>query len=250
MLQPLAADYHVVSMHYGRLWPGSDPQELESWDIIANDLRDFFAQEGYREVIGVGHSLGAVATMMAAVRYPDLFRALVLIEPVFLPPQILNMVAVQPDAIESMPLLAQTRHRRTHWPDRQTAFDHFRRKAVFKRWPDTTVSDYVNYALHETEQSEVTLTYNREWEAFFYAHPPLHVWDDITRVTQPTLAVRGAESDTLTRQSWQMWQELQPQAMYVEIAEVGHMVPMEQPQSLAATIHEQLLALHSAEDRS
>ena len=236
MLKPLTAEYHVVGIRLRPLWPGSDPQDMESWDVIAADLRQFFAEQGYRQVIGVGHSLGAVATMMAAWQDPDLFRALVLIEPVFLPPKILNMIVVQPELAEKMPLLSLTRRRRTHWPDRQSAFDHFRRKPVFQRWPDETLWDYVNYALHETDQGEVTLTYRREWEARFYAHPPLNVWEDIPKVIQPILAIRGADSDTLFPQSWQLWRELQPDATFVEIPEASHMVPMERPQLLATTI--------------
>ena len=243
MLQPLTADYHVVGIRLRPLWPGSEPQKLESWDVIAADLRQFFGQQGYRQVIGVGHSLGAVATMMAAWQDPDLFSALVLIEPVFLLPQILNMIAVQPEAAENMPLLPLTRRRRTHWPDRQSAFDHFRFKAVFQRWSDETVWDYVNFALHETDQGEVMLTYSREWEARFYAQPPLDVWEDIPKVIQPTLAIRGADSDTLFPQAWQLWQDMQPEAKFVEIPEAGHMVPMERPQLLAETILNHLMIL-------
>jgi pimeloyl-ACP methyl ester carboxylesterase len=216
---------------------------MESWDVVATDLRQFFAQQGYRQVIGIGHSLGAVATMMAAGQDSDLFRALVLIEPVFLPPQILDMIAIQPEAAENMPLLPLTRRRRTHWPDRQSAFDHFRPKPVFRRWSDEVLWDYINHALQETEQGEVTLTYSREWEARFYAQPPLTVWQDIPKVTQPTLAIRAAESDTLLLQSWQLWQELQPDATFVEIPEAGHMVPMEQPLVLSADIHKFLITL-------
>jgi alpha-beta hydrolase superfamily lysophospholipase len=215
MLQPLTADYHVTGIRLRPLWPGSEPQELESWDVIAGDVREFFAQQGY---------------------HPDLFRALVLIEPVFLPPDILNMIAAQPELAEKMPLLPVTRRRRTHWSDRQSAFDHFRQKTVFERWSDDAIWDYVNYGLHETNQGEVTLTYSREWEARFYAIPPLRVWQDIPKVTQPTLAIRGADSDTLFPQSWQLWQELQPQATFIEIPDAGHMVTMERPQLLSAEI--------------
>jgi len=87
------------------------------------------------------------------------------------------------------------------------------------------------------------LTYSREWEARFYAQPPLTVWEDIPKVTQPTLAIRGAESDTLFPQSWQLWQELQPDATFVEISEAGHMVPMERPSILSAEIYKFLKTL-------
>ena len=36
-------------------------------------------------MIGMGHSIGAIVTLRAALREPTLFRALVLIDPVLLP---------------------------------------------------------------------------------------------------------------------------------------------------------------------
>jgi pimeloyl-ACP methyl ester carboxylesterase len=236
MLAPLTADYQVVGIRLRPLWPDHDPQELESWHVIASDLRAFFAQQGYRQVIGVGHSLGAVVTMMVAGQVPDLFRALVLIEPVFLPQEMLKKIAQQPALAEKMPLLPLTRRRRTHWVNRQAAFSHFRQKAIFQRWSDESIWDYVNFALRETEAGDVTLSYSREWEAQFYATPPLQVWQDIPKITQPTLAIRGADSDTLLPPSWAMWQELQPDATFLEIPEAGHMLPLERPQMLAEAI--------------
>jgi pimeloyl-ACP methyl ester carboxylesterase len=62
-LTPLTAHYHVTGIYHRPLWPGSRPEELTGWQLIADDLIRFFDQEGYRDVIGMGHSLGAVATI-------------------------------------------------------------------------------------------------------------------------------------------------------------------------------------------
>ncbi len=195
----------------------------------------FFDQEGLRDVIGMGHSLGAVATMYAAVQRPDLFRAIVLIEPVFLPPQILQLAAAHPDKAAEQPFVLRALNRRNRWQSRQAAFDHFRVKSVFERWSDAVLWDYVNNGIHE-ENGEFVLTYPREWEARVYARLPLSVWERIPQVTQPTLAIRATKSDTLFPDSWQLWQELQPSATFVEMADLGHMLPMERPLLVAETI--------------
>ena len=41
-------------------------------------------RRGLSGIVGIGHSLGGVTTMYAALQRPDLFRALVFIDPVFL----------------------------------------------------------------------------------------------------------------------------------------------------------------------
>src|SRR5690606_31917969 len=92
-LTELSADFHVLAMDQRPLWPGEQPEQLHSWHPLADDLVDFLEARGAGEIIGVGHSLGAVITMVAAIRRPVLFRRLVLVDPVFLAPQILAMAA-------------------------------------------------------------------------------------------------------------------------------------------------------------
>lgn len=226
LLEPLTENYHVVTMHHRPLWPGHDPAEFENWQVIADDLQHFLTQQGHEQIIGVGHSLGAVATMKAAYQHPHLFSKLVLIEPVFFEPQFLELLAANPAVLENSPMARGARKRRDTWPDRQTAFDHYRAKSVFERWPDEALWSYVNEGFVETAAGDLTLAFSRDWEAKIYASLPLHVWEELPQVPQSTLAIRGAESDTLTQGAWQLWQELQPAATFVEIAGAGHMVPM------------------------
>lgn len=236
MLNPLTAHFRVVAMHHRPLWPGSEPREFQDWQLVADDLSRFLDQQGYEQIVGVGHSLGAVATMKVAYQRPELFKALVLIEPVFLEPQILQLLEDNPAMTEEFPMVRKTLKRRTHWPDRQTAFEHLRTKRVFGRWSDDTVWAYINGALVDTDGGEVTLAFSREWEVQFYRRYPSQVWEEIPRVPQPTLAIRGAESDVISERAWQLWQELQSGAHFLEMPDVGHMLPMERPDDVAAAI--------------
>lgn len=235
-LAPFLAQYHVEGVYHRPLWLGTEPAELQGdWQIIADDLIHFFEQRGWEQVIGIGHSLGAVATMYAAAKRPSLFRALVLIEPVFLSPQILQMAAAHPEQAFLMPMVQSALRRRDRWPSRQAAFDRFRSKDVFASWSDDSLWDYVNYALVE-DGPELTLAFPREWEAQIYATPPQAVWDTIPQVTHPTLGIRAAETDTIFPEAWQLWQKKQPQATFLQIENAGHMLTMERPLLVAETI--------------
>jgi len=114
MMEPLLPHFHVLAVCHRPLWPGSQPEEMRDWNVVADDMLRFFDERGIEEVIGVGHSLGAVATMYAAVKRPSLFRKLVLIEPIFLPPPILQVVEANPDFMNTFPLVRNTRARRNH----------------------------------------------------------------------------------------------------------------------------------------
>ena len=243
MLLSLTENFHVTAMFFRPLWPGSRPEAFTSWELLNEDLIQFMAQQDFEQIIGVGHSLGAVTTMKTAVKNPALFRALVLIEPVFLPPEFLKILAKNQELAKQNPLYPKTLVRRNTWPNRQDAFEHFREKPVFRRLSDDALWDYINDGFQDTEDGQVTLTYRREWEAQIYATLTSSVWQEIPQLTQPTLAIRGSDSDTLMPQAWQFWQELQPQAQFAEIPDAGHLVPMERPAAVAAQIFDFLSAL-------
>ena len=243
LLERLSRSYRVLAVKHRPLWGRENPEDFFRWEQIAQDIIAFCDQNGFRRLIGVGHSLGAVANMMAAHGRPDLFQVLVLIEPVFLPPAILDQFAGEDniDNRSQWPWVATALNRRDLWPSRQEAYDHFRRKEVFSRWSDEVLTDYINSGLRLNNQGHYELTYPREWEARIYTLPPTEVWNSIPQIEQPTLAVRGADSNTLSYDAWALWQERQPQATFVELADSGHLLPMENPLILADTILEFLI---------
>ena len=235
-LSHLTAHFQVRAMKQRPLWPEQAPEQLSRWDLFADDLIAFFEQEGWQDVIGVGHSLGAVATMMAAIRRPQLFRALVLIEPVFLAPAVLDLAREHPEQAFKIPLVQIARKRRDRWPGREAAFAHFRQKTVYAQVSDAVLWDYVNHALCEREDGSVTLCFSSAWEAQIYGTPPTDVWQLLPQVEQPTLALRGTETDTLLDPAWQLWHEVQPEATFVEVADAGHLLPLEHPEVTAEKV--------------
>jgi pimeloyl-ACP methyl ester carboxylesterase len=182
--------------------------------------------------------MGAVATLAAAVKRPKLFRALVLIEPVFLSPGVLSALArhLAQVGIDNFPLVKVARSRREKWSERHEAFQHFRSKVVFNRWSDEALWDYVDYGLQENDRGYLELAYPREWEARIYGTIPSNIWELIPQITQPTLAMKGAESDTIGATAWELWQELQPEATFLLYQESGHLLPMEEPNVIAEAI--------------
>ena len=238
LLSLLSRHYRVLAVHHRPLWPDSRPEDADNWYAIAHDLVRIFDQEELRDVIGVGHSLGGVATMMAALDRPELFRALVLIEPVFLAPAVLENISTQLATADlyEFPLVKIARKRRNGWSSRSEAFGRFRLKPVFAQWSDEALWDYVQYGLYEDGTGQFRLRYSPAWEARIYSLPPLDIWELIPRLDHPTLGVRGEDSDTLTRASWRLWQQVRPEATFMGISGAGHLLTMEKPEEVAGAI--------------
>jgi pimeloyl-ACP methyl ester carboxylesterase len=87
LLELLKKEYHVFGMSLRALWPDSNPDDIKDWNPFSEDLLRFLSSRGTAPVIGVGHSIGAIVTLRAALRDPNKFRALVLIDPVLFTPR-------------------------------------------------------------------------------------------------------------------------------------------------------------------
>lgn len=74
-----------------------------------------------------------------------------------------------------------------------------------------------------------------------FADKDIDLWPFYDRITCPTLAIRGAESDLLTREVWQQMAVRGPQAKLAEIAGVGH-APMFQSEDQISIVRDFLLA--------
>lgn len=233
---PLLNHYQVLGLKHRALWPEASLSLAQGWQQSADDLIRFLDQQGLCGIVGLGHSLGAVATMYAALKRPDLFSALILIEPVFLPPYFVFLAHLMPYSWRQRlnPMVRTAQRRRDTWPNKQAMFDHFRPKPVFAGVSDGVLWDFVNHG-SIMEEGQVRLAYSKEWEAYFYATPP-KVWQPLSQVMHPMMGIRGATSTTVSTAAWRRWQRMKPQATLIEVPEAGHLVPFEQPARLAAHI--------------
>ncbi|MBK9052987.1 MAG: alpha/beta hydrolase [Chloroflexi bacterium] len=238
-LNALTKNFQVLAAKHRPLWPNAQPEEMQSWQRIADDLVAFFDQQNLRGVIGVGHSLGGVATMVAAVKRPDLFSQLVLVDPVFLAPHLLAMVEERVRNEQEpfdFPMVTVAQRRRDWWSNRAAAYEHLRPKTVFARLSDEAMWDFINYGLTDDPNGGCAWLSQRRGEARIYSMPPTFIWEYVRQISQPTLAIRAANSDTLFPAAWQHWQQLQPQATFTELPHVTHLLTMEKPEQVASLI--------------
>ncbi len=236
LLERLQEHGEVIAPAHRALWPDApdplDPElKLDGWRVFATDLIAALELHGRGPYRAVGHSLGAVTIAFAAEQRPDLFERVVLVEPVFLPPEwIAQAVALSlPDRLAN-PMSAGAARRRQHYDDHASAWASWRSKRVFSDISDDALSALVHHALVPSAEG-VSLAFPRLWEARIYAEPP-DPWGMLANLSVPTTAVRGSRSSTLNKDSWSRWQALAPNARFIEL-EGTHLVPLEDPDAVA-----------------
>ena len=244
LLEEFCPEFSLWVSHHRPLWDEAAPETLHSWEVMADDLV-VELQRLDEPVVGIGHSMGAAVQMMAAMKRPDLFAGLVLIEPVLIKRRylaILSLINRVNPAI--FPLVRRTLQRTSLWPDVNQAFRHFRRKRVFSRISDDVLWDYVNHGTRTSDQlgeelrdgsSQVELVYGKDWEARVYTQVP-DMWGVLTSLDLPVLGFRGNKTDTLLRSAWRSWQKKAPGHTHIEFDGLGHLLPFEEPQHVAGEI--------------
>lgn len=253
LLGPLCHSYHVVSFRLRPLWDNPPLPELNHWQEIADDLiRDLDSTPHLTPVIGLGHSLGAVATLLAARQRPDLFLGVVALDPVLFPRWFVWAFTIGPDWLPrpEIPLIKSTLRRRRQWGSREEAFERFRSKSTFAKWSDTALHAYINSVTRESETG-IELIYTPEWEAAIYRssmNTNRGWWRWLQDINVPVIVIRGAESDTFRAGSVKRWQHSRPDFTLHEIPNGGHLFPIEFPQKTADCIVDSLKSLNINHD--
>lgn len=232
----LKKTHHVFGMEARPLWSNSDWRAFHTWHTAAADLILFLDEKKLKGIVGMGHSFGAVATIIAANKRPDLFSKLVLIEPVMLPKWIYWFSAVLPYKLlqQINPVAKKAAKRTETWESREKVFSQFREKKVFSKMSDEALWDYIN-AVTEIENDKTHLRYSKEWEVrvFLTVSNP---WKELPKLKVPFVVFRGETSDTITKEVWQKCKNLKTQGEFIELKDCGHLIPSEKPIQLANRI--------------
>jgi pimeloyl-ACP methyl ester carboxylesterase len=80
----------------------------------------------------------------------------------------------------------------------------------------------------------VELAYPPDWEARIYTAVPDDVWRELPQLQTPLLVIHGAESDTFFPDAARELQRRLPHAQLRAVPGAGHLVPLEQPEAVAA----------------
>lgn len=238
LLNSLAQNYAVSTLFNRATWPHvSVPKKLH-WQIYADDLIHFIETKIKQPVIGVGHSMGATATVFAAVKRPDLFSKLVLIEPAMTSPFLANVLKVAPFKLKKrIQPIKFTVGKPSYWESKQAFYDDCRRRHVFKRINDHNLALLAEHSLVDDEENAYRLAFPKIWEAKNYATAP-SLYKQLGQLAMPTTAIRGKPSLYFSQKSWQTWQSVSPTSHFLEDKNYGHLMPLESPTDCLALIEQ------------
>ena len=245
-LDPFLKSYRVEAHYLRPFWSDQDPDHLKDWkqfrDDYLEELRTRNRLGDPQKTIGVGHSLGAMTTLMTAIEEPDLFQALILIEPVIFTPlraQVLSLFSHLGLIQFFLPLIGKTLKRKTLFEDHQAMFLNYREKPIFLGISDPVLWDYVRGLGGEADDGSVQIKYSPRWEARIYETAGIadaYIWKNLSRVEIPVFVIRGEDSDTLLQGAGDLLVEKLPLGRGINVSGGGHLLPLERPEYTAGLI--------------
>jgi pimeloyl-ACP methyl ester carboxylesterase len=206
---------------HGASGQGEPPYE---WDLLARDVLAVIGDGRAR--LGVGHSSGGAAIARAEILRPGTFDGLVLIEPIIFPP---------PFGRRDIPLATRAERRRATFPDRTTARQRFA-DGPFATWEPEVLDLYIDHAFTDDGGGR-SLRCNPQVEADFYREGTHHdTWDGLSDIDVPVILVVGEHSDSPAEPFVGLLRDRFRHADLVIVPGVGHLAPMEAPESIATII--------------
>jgi pimeloyl-ACP methyl ester carboxylesterase len=183
---------------------------------------------GLRGAIGVGHSLGGHAMVVAAALEPAAFSSLLLVDPVIQSPERYNSAPTDVSFI---------RRRRARWKSAREMYERFSVRLPFSAWKQDILRDYCEYGL-APDGDEFRLACPPDVEASIYLEwnvPEADISEELAIIQQPTIVLRSGKlmtadnfdlsgSATDPRLAARM-----PNASDVYLEGYSHFIPMEYP---------------------
>lgn len=223
------ADYHVLALDQrGR--GDSDWAKDGDYTTAAYvaDLAGFVQALNLDHFILVGHSMGGRNAMAFAGRYPEKVAKLVIVD-----------VGPTLDSRGSARIAAEIKSVPEEFDDFAAALAYMQAQNRFAS--DAVMQRRVRYATKELPNGKVGWKYDRlirEQRRNGTAPPAEDLWPALPNITCPSLIVRGAETDLLSRETAEGMLATLPHPALVEIPRAGHMVFEDNPADFIAAVRD------------
>ncbi|NNM52507.1 MAG: alpha/beta hydrolase [Pseudomonadales bacterium] len=187
-------------------------------------------------VWGVGHSLGAVVTFMAAWSHPHLFQGIILLDP-----PLINGPAAYGFAltkllgrVDEVTPAGRTAGRRQVWPDWESARTYFMSKSLYRHFDPRCLEDYMRSGLQQQADGSLFLRFRPEIEVALFRTTPYDSWRYRRALQVPGFLVRGTSSQVTTVAAAQRM--VQRHGLGFREVTGAHMFPLEQPEMTAQVV--------------
>jgi len=203
---------------------------------LVDELIDSIELNQSQPIVGLGHSTGATLTLLAAIKRPDIFNHLILIEPTILclKKRLLFHFLKKARLLDLVGPSKGAANRRLKFSSREDAKLFYSTKSLFSNFHPESLNDYVQYGL-ESSIDGVQLSFDKDIEAEIFRLLLIKIPRTFKQVS--ATLIYGSNSQMFTASDVRWWKRNAPNTRIVSI-DGGHMLPLEKPAEVAAKINQ------------
>ena len=239
LLTKLSEHFTITSLAMRGYWHDLPTVKKLTREQDADILIDFLEKTQDKPVIGIGHSQGATATAIAAVKRPELFSQLYLIEPVTLTKSQKLIIDLLPIRLKAgQEPLKSTQAKQAAWESVESYYNYLRAHRAFKRINDDNLYVFAKNSLIENKQGQYSLLFAPEQELASYFDTPFvnDALKGLNALDVPYTIIIGKPSMFISDKVRKIWEHLVPSERIIKLSENGHLLPMEAPEQCANII--------------
>ncbi|MBP8925745.1 MAG: alpha/beta hydrolase [Pseudomonadales bacterium] len=209
-----------------------------NWSHFGDDLAAVVEALDLWRVLGVGHSMGGYALVLATAQLPQRFRALMLVDPVITGPELA-------DGLRLTAAEHPVARRRRRWDSPEQMFQWFRVKEPYLHWHPAVLRDYCDFGLVGVPDGEgLELACPPDLEAEVYVSMRMgDIYTAIAAIELPVDIIRARArrpDESLfsfaASPTWERLATLFPHARDEQLPGHSHFIPMEIPDWMAGRI--------------
>jgi pimeloyl-ACP methyl ester carboxylesterase len=207
----------------------------DNWHTLVDEIIESVQDLSKRPVIAVGHSLGGVLSLLAAIQDPSLFKAVILLDSPLIGRFKSSIVCFSKafGMIDRLTPAHRTRGRQVHWQTRSQVLSYLKTRKLFQTFSQECLDDYVEYGLTKSSEG-YHLRFDSKIEYQIYRTIPHILYAYEGKLSVPTGLIYGSESKVVDRL------DLRYMKKHYGIVNAkikgSHMFPMENPEKAAHSI--------------
>lgn len=207
----------------------------ENWQKLVEEILSSIKSQTNQPVIAVGHSLGGVLSLLAAIEEPSLFKAVIMLDSPLIGPFKSHMVRLAKalGVIDRITPAARTKGRREHWENKEQLINYLRTRELFKTFTDDCLNDYITYGLDHRKDGYY-LRFDRHIEYQIYRTIPHNIPQLSGKLSVPTALIYGDQSTVVSRADRRYMRE----HFGIKTFKIKgtHLFPMERPSTVAEQV--------------
>jgi pimeloyl-ACP methyl ester carboxylesterase len=201
------------------------------WVGFGNDVLTAVEALGLEGAVGIGHSCGGAALLLAEEARPGTFSGLYCFEPIVFP----SDDPPTPDLAAT--LAKRARQRREIFASREEAYANYASKPPLQSFDPEALAAYVEFGFEDLPDGTVRLRCKGENEARTYENGFCHpAFSRLGAIECPVVIACGSESHDFTPAALGLLVERLVDGQLEVLPGLGHFGPLEQPGIVAESV--------------